>query len=77
MMLNGINMALAMVGQEYVIRKFYETQGLSNDDICDFLGGPAFMPWQRMGNTQGSWATLNDTAFKNEWINSQWELQGQ
>ncbi|KAK3834165.1 MAG: tim-barrel domain-containing protein [Linnemannia elongata] len=77
MMLNGINMALAMVGQEYVIRKFYETQGLSNDDISDFLGGPAFMPWQRMGNTQGSWALQNDTAFKNEWINSQWELQGQ
>ncbi|KAF9541520.1 hypothetical protein EC957_003018 [Mortierella hygrophila] len=77
MMLNGINMALAMVGQEYVIRKFYETQGLSNDDISDFLGGPAFMPWQRMGNTQGSWATQNDTTFKNDWINSQWELQGQ
>ncbi|KAG0296885.1 hypothetical protein BGZ96_008240 [Linnemannia gamsii] len=77
MMLTGINMALAMVGQEYVIRKFYETQGLSNEDISDFLGGPAFMPWQRMGNTQGSWATQNDTAFKDEWINSQWELQGQ
>ncbi|KAK3832336.1 MAG: tim-barrel domain-containing protein [Linnemannia gamsii] len=77
MMLSGVNMALAMVGQEYVMRKFYETQGLSIDDIGDFLGGPAFMPWQRMGNTQGSWTTMNDTAFKNEWINSQWELQGQ
>ncbi|KAF9154764.1 hypothetical protein BG015_012089 [Linnemannia schmuckeri] len=77
MMLSGINMALAMVGQEYIIRKFYKTHGLSNDDISDFLGGPAFMPWQRMGNTQGSWAATNDTVFKNEWINSQWELQGQ
>ncbi|KAG0263634.1 hypothetical protein BGZ95_003755 [Linnemannia exigua] len=79
MMLSGVNMALAMVGQEYVMRKFYETQGLSVDDISDFLGGPAFMPWQRMGNTQGSWTAGNaeDAAFKNEWINSQWELQGQ
>ncbi|KAF9918965.1 hypothetical protein FBU30_011221 [Linnemannia zychae] len=77
MMLNGINMALAMVGQEHVVRKFYENQGLSSDDISDFLGGPAFLPWQRMGNTQGSWTMLNDTAFKNEWTSSQWELQGQ
>ncbi|KAF9130139.1 hypothetical protein BGW39_003421 [Mortierella sp. 14UC] len=77
MMLNGVNMALAMTGQEYVVRKFYETQGLSSDDISDFLGGPAFMPWQRMGNIQGSWTNVKDAAFKNEWIDSQWELQGQ
>ncbi|KAF9541519.1 hypothetical protein EC957_003017 [Mortierella hygrophila] len=77
MMLNGINMALAMVGQEHVVRKFYENQGLSNDDISDFLGGPAFMPWQRMGNIQGAWALQENTTFNNDWIESQWELQGQ
>ncbi|KAF9912257.1 hypothetical protein EC991_000148 [Linnemannia zychae] len=77
MMLNGVNMALAMVGQEYIVRKFYETQGLSSDDISDFVGGPAFMPWQRMGNTQGSWTNAKDAAFKNDWIDSQWDLQGQ
>ncbi|KAF9297511.1 hypothetical protein BGZ88_009772 [Linnemannia elongata] len=77
MMLNGINMALAMVGQEHVVRKFYENQGVSREDIDDFLGGPAFTPWQRMGNIQGSWALQENTTFNNDWIDSQWELQGQ
>lgn len=77
MMLNGVNMALAMVGQEYVTRKFYEDQGLEREEINGFLGGPAFMPWQRMGNIQGSWGFENDTLYKNDWIDAQWELQGQ
>ncbi|KAG0348347.1 hypothetical protein BG004_005374 [Podila humilis] len=77
MMLNGVNMALGMVGQEYVIRQFYENQGLTREELNSFLGGPAFMPWQRMGNTQGSWGYQNDTQFKNDWIDSQWELQQQ
>ncbi|KAF9935751.1 hypothetical protein BGZ67_003131 [Mortierella alpina] len=75
MMLNGVNMALSMVGQEYVFRQFYENQGLSRESLNGFLSGPAFMPWQRMGNIQGSWGYPNDTQFKNEWIDSQWELQ--
>jgi alpha-N-acetylglucosaminidase len=77
MMLNGINMALAMVGQEHVVRKFYENQGLSREDIRDFLGGPAFMPWQRMGNIQGAWSLQENTTFNDDWIGSQWALQGQ
>jgi len=76
-MLNGVNMALAMVGQEYVFRKFYEDQGLTREQINEFLSEPAFMPWQRMGNIQGSWGFGNDTVYKNDWIDSQWELQGQ
>ncbi|KAG0296886.1 hypothetical protein BGZ96_008241 [Linnemannia gamsii] len=66
-----------MVGQEYVVRKFYENQGMSREDISDFLGGPAFMPWQRMGNIQGAWALQENTTFNNDWIDSQWALQGQ
>ncbi|KAG0079206.1 hypothetical protein BGZ92_001155 [Podila epicladia] len=77
MMLNGINMALGMVGQEYVVRRFYENLGLTREELNSFIGGPAFMPWQRMGNTQGSWGYANDTQFKNDWIDSQWELQQQ
>ncbi|KAG0024129.1 hypothetical protein BGZ81_007821 [Podila clonocystis] len=75
MMLNGVNMALGMVGQEYVVRRFYENLGLTRVELNSFIGGPAFMPWQRMGNTQGSWGYENDTQFKNDWIDSQWELQ--
>ncbi|KAK3832337.1 MAG: tim-barrel domain-containing protein [Linnemannia gamsii] len=76
-MLNGVNMVLAMVGQEYVVRKFYENQGLTPKDIDNFLAGPAFMPWQRMGNIQGAWALQRNTTFNNDWIDSQWALQGQ
>ncbi|KAG0362963.1 hypothetical protein BGZ54_008403, partial [Gamsiella multidivaricata] len=76
MFLNGINMALAMVGQEYVFRQMYENLGLTREELNGFFAGPAYMPWQRMGNIQGSWGFPNDTQYKNDWIDSQWELQG-
>ncbi|KAG0301505.1 hypothetical protein BGZ98_008286 [Dissophora globulifera] len=76
MFLNGINMALSMVGQEYVFRHMYESLGLTREELNNFFSGPAYMPWQRMGNIQGSWSLTNDTQFKNDWIDSQWELQG-
>ncbi|KAI8602270.1 tim-barrel domain-containing protein, partial [Dissophora ornata] len=76
MFLNGINMSLAMVGQEYVFRQMYEKLGVNRDELNKFFSGPAHMPWQRMGNIQGSWGFPNDTQFKNDWIDSQWELQG-
>ncbi|KAG0217822.1 hypothetical protein BGX31_000109 [Mortierella sp. GBA43] len=70
-------MALAMTGQEYVFRRMYEDLGLTREELNGFFGGPAYMPWQRMGNIQGSWIIPNDTQYKNDWIDSQWELQGQ
>jgi alpha-N-acetylglucosaminidase len=76
MMLNGINMALAMTGQEYVVREFYKNQGLSREDVDDFLAAPGFMPWQRMGNIQGAWALQENITFNHDWIDSQWVLQG-
>ncbi|KAI1312283.1 hypothetical protein EDD11_003002 [Mortierella claussenii] len=77
MLLNGVNMALAMVGQEYVFRQMYEDMGLTREELNEFFGGPAYMPWQRMGNLQGSWEFDNDGPLKDAWIDSQWELQGQ
>ncbi|KAF9109828.1 hypothetical protein BGX27_007145 [Mortierella sp. AM989] len=77
MFLNGVNMALAMVGQEYVFRQMYENLGLSREELNGFFAGPSYTPWQRMGNLQGSWGFSNDTQLKNYWIDSQWELQGQ
>ncbi|KAI8602271.1 tim-barrel domain-containing protein [Dissophora ornata] len=76
MFLNGVNMGLAMVGQEYVFRQMYEDIGLTREELNDFFAGPAYMPWQHMGNIQGSWGFPNDVEFKNDWIDSQWELQG-
>ncbi|KAF8986370.1 hypothetical protein BGZ46_005555 [Entomortierella lignicola] len=75
MFLNGVNMALAMVGQEYIFREMYESLGVSRKELNEFFSGPAYTPWQRMGNIQGSWGLSNDSHFKNVWIDSQWELQ--
>jgi alpha-N-acetylglucosaminidase len=51
MALNGINMPLAFVGQEILWQQVYvDTLGLNNEDLNDFFTGPAFLPWQRMGN---------------------------
>ncbi|KAF9109037.1 hypothetical protein BGX27_008059 [Mortierella sp. AM989] len=77
MLLTGVNMALAMVGQERIFRQMYENLGLTRDELNDFFAGPAFTPWQHMGNIQGSWAFPDDSNLKNEWIDSQWQLQGQ
>ena len=53
MALHGINMPLAMVGQEAVWQKVWEQLGLSASDLAGFFTGPAFLPWNRMGNIDG------------------------
>ncbi|KAF9968960.1 hypothetical protein BGZ73_008966 [Actinomortierella ambigua] len=83
MMLNGVNMGLAMVGQEQVLRQFYLDLGLTEQEILgSFLSGPAFTPWQRMGNLQGSWGYDATPAeekvelqYKRRWYATQWALQ--
>ncbi|KAI7832691.1 tim-barrel domain-containing protein [Gamsiella multidivaricata] len=82
MALNGINMLPAMIGQEYVVREFYRSLGLTDEDIDSFIAGPAYMPWQRMGNLQGSWnhdllnsSAANELVYKKKWIDAQWDLQ--
>ncbi|KAG0010464.1 hypothetical protein BGZ80_001462 [Entomortierella chlamydospora] len=82
MMLNGINLLPAMVGQEYIVREFWRSKNLTDAEIIDFLTGPVDMPWQRMGNLQGSWnhqllnsSIENERVYKNMWIDAQWELQ--
>ncbi|RUS31983.1 hypothetical protein BC938DRAFT_476575 [Jimgerdemannia flammicorona] len=71
MALNGINMPLAFVGQEYVAQKVFKSFGLNDIDISTFLGGPAFLAWQRLGNIQGSWPV----PCPQFWIDAQWVLQ--
>ncbi|KAF9908829.1 hypothetical protein EC991_009347 [Linnemannia zychae] len=83
MVLNGINQLPALVGQEYVQREFFRSLGVKEADFASFFTGPAYQPWQRMGNMQGSWAykltgagtAADELAYKNRWIDSQWALQ--
>ncbi len=50
MALHGINMPLAMVGQEAVWQKVWKELGIPDKDIENYFTGPAFLPWNRMGN---------------------------
>jgi alpha-N-acetylglucosaminidase len=53
MALHGIDMPLAMDGQEFVWRALWKDAGLSETELDAFFCGPAFLPWQRMGNIEG------------------------
>jgi len=55
----GVNLPLAFQGQEYTADRFYRSLGLNSTEIDAFLAGPAFAPWQRMGNMQGWGGPLN------------------
>ena len=70
MAMNGLNFILSFTGQEYVWQKFYSSLGLTDEEIKDFISGPAFLAWQRMGNIQGWGGPLDDG-----WIKKQADLQ--
>ena len=52
MALRGVNFPLALNGQERVWYDVYSDLGLNHTEIVDFIAGPAFLAWQRMGNIQ-------------------------
>lgn len=53
MALNGINMPLALTGQNSVWQRVYNRLGFSNEDLADFFSGPAYFNWFWMGNLDG------------------------
>ncbi|HLK14579.1 MAG TPA: alpha-N-acetylglucosaminidase TIM-barrel domain-containing protein [Fimbriimonadaceae bacterium] len=53
MALHGINMPLAMTGQERVWENVLMKYGVSDLHCLDFFTGPAFLPWHWMGNLDG------------------------
>eukprot|EP00730_Choanoeca_flexa_P007387 TRINITY_DN12325_c0_g1_i12.p1 TRINITY_DN12325_c0_g1~~TRINITY_DN12325_c0_g1_i12.p1 ORF type:complete len:849 (+),score=196.28 TRINITY_DN12325_c0_g1_i12:1113-3659(+) len=65
MALHGINLPLAFVGQEKIWYDFYADLGLTDAEIQEYLAGPAFLPWQRMGNIRG-WAGPLDEYWREE-----------
>ena len=48
MAMQGVNMPLAFVGQEWVWAEVFKGYGLSLEDQYDFYSGPAFLPWFRV-----------------------------
>ena len=72
MAVHGIDMPLAMEGQEYVWRALWREAGLTEPELADYFSGPAFTPWQRMGNIEGYRAPLPAA-----WIDAKRDLQRQ
>ena len=70
MALNGINLPLAFTGLEYVTRKLFKELGFSDEEIKDWIAGPAFMAWYRMGNINKWGGPMPD-----EWIDYEHDLQ--
>lgn len=53
MALNGINLPLALTGQNAVLRRVYRGLGFSDADLAGFFSGPAYFAWFWMGNLDG------------------------
>ena len=45
MALNGINLALAFLGQEAIWESLYHEMNLTKKEIDEHFGGPVFLPW--------------------------------
>jgi alpha-N-acetylglucosaminidase len=70
MALHGINMPLAVTGQEAVWREVYRQLGLNNRQIGDFFVGPAFLPFGWMGCLDGWGGPLPE-----QWIDGRANLE--
>lgn len=70
MAMNGINMPLAMTGQEAVWYEVWKDYGMTDEEIRNYFAGPAHLPWHRLGSLDGFQGPLPMS-----WINGQKELQ--
>lgn len=70
MALHGINMPLAITGQEYVWYEVYKELGFTDEDLKDFFSGPAYFAWFWMGNLDGWGGPLPKS-----WMESHRDLQ--
>ncbi len=50
MALHGINMPLAITGEEYTWYEVYKDMGFTDTDLQSFFSGPAYFSWFWMGN---------------------------
>jgi len=53
MALNGINMPLAVTGQNSVWKRVYNSLGITDKELENFFSGPAYFNWFWMGNLDG------------------------
>jgi alpha-N-acetylglucosaminidase len=53
MALHGINMPLAITGEEYTWYLVYKDMGFTDEQLKDFFCGPSYFAWFWMGNLDG------------------------
>ena len=70
MALNGVNLPLAITGQEAVWYNVWTSLGMTDKQVRNYFTGPAYLPWHRMANIDGWCGPL-----PKEWLESQTELQ--
>ncbi|MDE2111128.1 MAG: alpha-N-acetylglucosaminidase [Alphaproteobacteria bacterium] len=70
MALHGIDMPLALEGQEYIWHALWIEEDLSQAECDAYFSGPAFLPWHRMGNIEGY-----ATPLPANWIEKKHQLQ--
>jgi len=72
MAMHGINMPLALTGQNEIWYKVYRSLGFTAADLKGFFSGPAYFNWFWMGNLDG-W----DGPLPRDWMTSHVILQKQ
>jgi alpha-N-acetylglucosaminidase len=53
MALHGLNMPLLGGAHEAILYRVFKKLGLTDEEIDTYFTGPAFLPWNRMGNITG------------------------
>lgn len=72
MALNGINLPLAITGQESIWYQIWTEMGLTDEEVRAYFTGPSHLPWHRMQNIDRWFGPLPKC-----WLDSQLELQKQ
>ncbi len=70
MALNGVNLPLAITGQEAVWYNVWTSLGMTDKQVRAYFTGPAYLPWHRMANIDGWCGPL-----PKEWLDGQIALQ--
>lgn len=66
MALHGINMPLSLTGAETVWRNLLRKLGYSDEEVGEFVSGPAYFAWWQMNNLEGWGGPLPDSWYDNQ-----------
>lgn len=66
MALHGVNLPLAVTGEECVWRNMLLRLGYSREEVGRFIAGPAFLAWWEMNNLEGWGGPLPDSWYRKQ-----------